>query len=267
MENETLKKDKLGMSIDIADNMAKGIGDALEFYTDLPMIQTFRKLFGSGYGSSSLGENVLGVAMEVPKQYYPSMFRKIAYTNDDFRRDPTSESMIEEKLINSVKSSAPGLSKELPIKYSTLGKPMKQYGGNNDFWNVFFNPIKVGEANPTPVQSEIMALYDRTKSNSVFPNVADRFIDYNGQKKVLIGQQRSDFQRIMGTKTDEALSKLFSQNDYRKSSVTDTDRIKAIQSTISNAKTDAIEEMLVELGIEKKKKKKPVKAKIKVPNK
>jgi hypothetical protein len=231
------------------------------------MIQTFRKLFGSGYGNSSLGENVLGVAMEVPKQYYPTAFRQIAQGTDDFRRDPTSESMVEEKLINSVKSSAPGLSKELPIKYSTLGKPMQQYGGNNDFWNIFFNPIKVGKANPTPVQSEIMDLYDRTKSNSVFPNVADRFIEYNGQKKILTGQQRSNFQRIMGTKTDEALSTLFSQGDYKDATVTDADRIKSIQSTISNAKTDAIKEMLVELGIEETKRKKPVKAKIKVPNK
>jgi len=246
------KKDKSGTVMDIADNLTSAMSNALEFYTDNVFLQQVKTILGGGQ-QKSIAENISDFAIGVPNQYFPNILKKTASVSDNFQRETYDQSATQQKLINTFQKQTPGIRENLPQKYSTLGQPLKEYNGDNGFWNVFFNPIKIGKADPTPVQSELLRLNEKTNSNSVFPNIADKFIEWNGQKKMLTGSEKQQYQKIMGENTNKVINTLIQQYDYKKSS--DENKAKAVQQSISNAKAEAIKSMAQELGLEPKNKK------------
>lgn len=269
-KKEGIEKGDKDAKFDATENLLNSVGDAFEFYTDMPIIQGLKKLLPSNRYGQTTSDAFTDFIMSVPQQYFPSMLKKAAFVSDDSEREVYDPSRVQEKLINPFKKSTPGVRESLPQKYGTLGQETKTYGGNNSFWNVYFNPIKVGKSEPTPVQNEVMRLYDATNSTSVFPNVADKFVEFNGKRYLLTGEQKSQYQQIMGENIEKTLSELFSMPRYQgledTSEETGNTKVNAVRKAIENSKAIAEKEMAKELGVEiaKKKRKKPMK--IKIPN-
>ena len=253
---------------EVIQNMSEAIASAFEFYTDIPVIQSLKKLFGNNFQEDTLGERIVSAIFEIPKQYYPGLLKKSAYVSDEEARSTYSPNKLENKLINPVKKMTPGIREDLPQSYGTLGQPLKEYSGNNSFWNVFFNPVKVGKTELNSVQSEILRLYNSNEkgNESVFPNVADKYIEISGHsKKMLTGEERSEYQKIMGEDINNALSKLFESTGY--TNLSEVDKIRAVQQAIEYSKTNAKSKMADILGMEEQKKKANKPLKIKIPNK
>lgn len=266
-----LKGEKIGVQ-DTADILFGAIGDALEFYTELPMIQSLKQLLPASMNDKSFGEKALEFGLSIPQQYIPSLLRKASYVSDDYERVTKDPSLLQEALIKPVKRLIPGVRETLPQKIGTLGEEIKSFGGKNSFWNAFFNPIKVSKVQPTASQAEILRVYEATKDTAVFPNVYTKTLKLpDGKQKVLTAEEMMQYQKIMGDSVNQSIEKLLKSYKYNNlpdtSDKTNNTKLQAIKKTIANSVQIANKEMAKQLGIQlpKEKKRKPS-LKIRMPN-
>jgi hypothetical protein len=266
-----LKGEKIGIS-DTADILFGAIGDAFEFYTELPMLQTLKELLPASMNDKSFGEKLVEFGLSVPQQYIPSLLRKASYVSDDYERFTKDKSLLQEALIKPVKRLIPGVRETLPQKIGTLGEEIKSFGGRNSFWNAFFNPIKVSKVQPTAAQAEILRIYEATTDTSVFPNVYTKTLKLpNGKQKVLTAEQMMQYQKIMGDSVNKSIEKLLQSYKYNNlpdtSDKTNNTKLQAIKKTIENSVQIAREEMAKQLGVDiPKEKKRKTPLRITVPN-
>ncbi len=268
---EGIKKGEKQGVIESTDNMLRAIGDAFEFYTDMPVIQGLKKLLPSSFDEKTFGENLVEFALSIPQQYYPSLLKKYAYTSDVSERSAYEASTLQEKLVNPLLKMTPKLRERLAKKIGTLGQEIKTFGGNNSFWNVYFNPVRTGKAEPTQVQSEILRLYESTNDTSVFPNVFTKTLKLdNGKQIVLNNQQMMDYQRLMGENVNKTIEQILAKSGYDElpdtSDKTNNTKLQVIRRAIENSVKFAKSEMAKQLGEtnEKKTKKQPLR--FRVPN-
>jgi hypothetical protein len=254
---------------DASDAMMQSALKSMQFYTENPFLETIGEIYG---GRESVMEGIARFAQSVPSQYMPANIRKSAYVSDDFDRFVGDKTQLKEILINPLKRSTPVIRENLPKLIGTLGQEIKTFGGKNSFWNVYFNPIKVGGVEPTKVQSEILRLYESTNDTSVFPNMFTKTIKLDsGKQKVLSAQEMMDYQRIMGESVNNSIEKLLNNPRYINlpdtSETTNNTKLQAIKKTIENSVQIAREEMAKQLGVDTpKEKKRKTPLRIRVPN-
>lgn len=190
---ESGKELDFGEVINIAKKSAVGLGDSL---LEMSPLQSLADIFG-GYGTPT--ENFIDVAADYPTRMIPSLFGAVARTVDPVQRSTYSSNDAFDTFKNEIQAKIPFLSKSLPASYNTWGNEIKRSDNVPEAgFAQFINPGQLGNADVTPIDDDISALYESTGNASVFPRKVNRYVTVNGNRVDLNNQQYSDWQRDAG---------------------------------------------------------------------
>ncbi len=211
--------------------ISSSLEGALDTIAQQPVLQGILRVM-QGY---SLGQNFVNTLQQIPASFVPTLVNQIRQISDNTGRNTYDPNVFYEAM-NMVKNKIPGLEKTLPEAYTTLGKE-KQISQKPSWFNAFFNPANVTEFKPSPIQEEILRIYDVTGEKLHFPRVVDKSVTYNGQKIELSGKQYSEYQKLLGKKTEELFTQVMDLPKYE--STDDGIKVNWLQQVITMANDQA----------------------------
>ena len=201
--------DSLKGDVSLASGLKQGGLAVADSWLELSPLQNLSDIFG-GYGTPA--ENVLDVlTTDFPLSFVPSQLGAIARATDNTQRTSYSDNYWD-NLRNQFMSKVPGLSEQLPATYDTWGNEVQRY--DNLLEGVianFVNPGQFGNASETPIDNEILDLYEATGNASVFPKKAS----WTENKQKLSAEEYSEFQRISGSNSYDMVESLIDSSYYR----------------------------------------------------
>lgn len=229
----------------IIKNSVSAFGDTLLQQSTL---QNLLDVF-SGYGSPT--ENLTNEVLETPQRLIPSLVGATARVADTTQRSTYSKGDFFKTQIDTLKSKIPGLSQTLPATYDTWGNEVQRSGNSLEAaFAQYLNPGQLGySGGQTPLDEEILRLYDATNDNSVFPHKADRTVTVAGEKIDLDNQQYSEFQRLLGQASYDAANAFLEMPGY--DSLADEQKADALQGAYAAAKDIALSEMFEDYSVPK----------------
>jgi len=195
---------------------------------DQPLLTGVKNLFSA----KDLFTGLLNIVSGTPASFVPTLFGQMAQYIDGTKRETFSNNPIDTAK-NLVLNKIPYLSTQLPAKYDIVGKPMERYTPNNKtMFNVFLNPTVIDQVENNPNLNEVMRLYESTGETSQIPSIVPVTIKVNGIDTKIEGQQKSDYQKELGQKSDEIIKKILSTQEYYQ--LPDTDKAKVIAGALSD---------------------------------
>lgn len=229
----------------IIKNSVSAFGDTLLQQSTL---QNLLDVF-SGYGSPT--ENMTNEVLETPQRLIPSLVGATARVADTTQRSTYSKGDFLKTQIDTLKSKIPGLSQTLPATYDTWGNEVQRSGNSLEAaFAQYLNPEQLGySGGQTPIDEEIMRLYDATNNSGVFPHKADRTVTIAGEEIDLDNQQYSEFQRLLGQASYEAANAFLEMPGY--DSLADEQKADALQNAYAAAKDIALSEMFDDYSVPK----------------
>jgi len=229
----------------IIKNSVSAFGDTLLQQSTL---QNLLDVF-SGYGSPT--ENLTNEVLETPQRLIPSLVGATARVADTTQRSTYSKGDFFKTQIDTLKSKIPGLSQTLPATYDTWGNEVQRSGNSLEAaFAQYLNPGQLGySGGQTPIDEEIMRLYDATNDSGVFPHKADRTVTVAGEKIDLDNQQYSEFQKLLGQASYDAANAFLEMPGY--DSMEDEQKADALQGAYAAAKDIALSEMFEDYSVPK----------------
>lgn len=213
---------------------------ATNAWFDLSPLKGVKEIFG-GYGTPA--ENIGNALLEFPLSFLPSQLGALARTTDTTQRSTYSNGNVLDTLKNSAISKIPGLSQTLPATYDTWGNEVNRSDSVGEAaFAQMLNPGQLGNANVTPIDSEITRLFEATGNNAVFPKKASWSYQINGQTVKLTNEQYSAFQQIMGKTAFEATEELITSEAYN--NLTDAQKVNIVKSIYEFANAKAKNQVL-----------------------
>ena len=159
---------------------------------------------------------IINQLLELPARAVPTFSKQIADMVDGTQRTTFEYGRPIKSAVNSIVAKVPGLSKTLPASIDTLGNEIEKYGGNNNIFNVMFNPANTNKGKLNKVGKEIYDVYNETGDKTIFPRTAPYYINNKGKKVVMDAHKRSDFQTTSGKYVQNSMNKLLKDDDYKK---------------------------------------------------
>lgn len=101
----------------------------------------------------------------------------------------------------------------------------------------FLNPSYINTVKESKMEKELLRLYDKTGSGSVFPNKMDFTIKVDGEETVLTQDQYIRFQKYAGTTAYDLITELTADGMYK--SLSDADKVKMVSECYSYSKAIA----------------------------
>lgn len=188
-------------------------------------------------GSGTTLENLTQAVLELPARAIPTFSKQVADMIDGTQRTSFEYDKPLKSAINSITAKVPFASKTLPVSRDTLGNEIKKYGGENNIFNVMFNPANVNKGELSKAGEEIYRLYQETGETSVFPITAPYYINSKGEKITMTAEERSNYQKVTGEYTEKAINELISNSSYKK--LTDEKKAELIKEIISDSNAKA----------------------------
>ncbi len=213
---------------DFINGLKQGTLAAVDSWLELSPLQNLSDLFG---GYSTTAENAWDVlSTDLPLSFLSAQMGAAAKTGDTTQRVTYDQTSYWNNLLNQAKAKIPGLSNNLPVAYDTWGNPIQRQDSTGEaaFANLL-NPGQFGNANVSPIDDEISALYESTNDASVFPRKA-KWTENNVK---LTNEQYSEFQRIMGENAYDMANAFINSVNY--DSMDDELKVKAIGEMYSFA--------------------------------
>jgi len=190
-----------------------------------PLLQGVQELFG-GYGSEGILQNVANIVRTAPLQVVPglSLARQARQTID-----PTIRNIDYNSLLQSLRNQLPFTSSSLPPKFSTLGEEQQYSGG---MAQKFLSPATITQLDPTPLENEIIEVFQTTGDRDVFPKAAPKSFSKDKVRYELTKEEQSQFQEVMGQYVKDQLEKLMNTPNYNK--LTPEQKAKLFSAVISD---------------------------------
>lgn len=214
-------------------------------------------------GSGTTLENLSQAILELPARAIPTFSKQIADMVDATQRTSFEYDKPIQSAVNSVVAKIPVASKSLPVARDTLGNEIKKYGGENNIFNVMFNPANVNKGQLSKAGEEIYRLYQETGETTVFPITAPYYINSKGEKITMTAEERSNYQKVTGEYTEKAIEELLSNAEYKK--LSNEGKTELIKDIISDSNAKAKHDIL-EIETEEAKKKRELIEKINTKN-
>ena len=192
--------------------------------------------------TSGLATGVQEAIFDLPARAVPTFMKQIADMVDGTQRTSFEYGKPLESAINSVKAKIPFLSKTLAPSVDSMGREIQKYGGNNNIFNVFFNPANVSTENISESAGEIYRLYQETGDTTIMPRVAPYYINKDGEKITLDSSQRATYQKTSGSIIEEEIQRLLDNSEYKK--LTDEDKASVISDIVNYSYNIAQKEVL-----------------------
>lgn len=193
-------------------------------------------------GNGTFMERLQKAVFDLPARAIPTLSKQIADMVDGTQRTTFEYGNPTQSAINSVKAKLPGLNKTLAPSVDTLGNDIQKYGGDNNWFNVFFNPANMNKGQKTRAAQEIYDVYEQTGDTTIFPDTAPYYVDKNGSRITLDSEKRAEYQRVEGEYTEQAVNKLLDDPSYRNLSSEDKAEIlsKVVTDSRELAKRDVL---------------------------
>lgn len=188
---------------------------------------------------------IINEVLQLPARAVPTFSKQIADLVDGTQRTSFEYGKPLKTATNSIKAKIPFLSKTLNPSVDTMGREIQKYGGKNNIFNVFLNPANVSTENISESAEEIYRLYKETGETNVMPRVAPYYINQNGEKVMMTGEDRVKYQKTSGEIIEDNVKKLLKNNDYQQ--LNNTEKAEIINKIVNYSYNKAREEVL---GIE-----------------
>lgn len=188
-------------------------------------------------GNGTTMENITKAILDLPARAIPTFSKQIADMIDSTQRTSFEYGKPLQSAKNSVIAKIPFASKTLPASIDTLGNEVKKYGGNNNVWNVMFNPANTNKGKLSKAGEEIYKVYMQTGDTTIFPRTAPYYINNKGEKITMTANQRSEFQKVSGQYVEKTLTNLLNSSDYKK--LSDEKKANIINEIVSDSYSKA----------------------------
>lgn len=212
-----------------------GAKSAVNQIADMSSLSQVSKLF-KGYSGSDLFENAAKVVGEFPSSFIPTLWNNAGQFTDEYKRVSYDATDAYFKTnVNKTLAKIPGLRTTLEKQIDTFGNEQKQYRNGNDFWSTFINPGYNSMYDPTPLQEEILRVYNETGDKGVFPITAASSVTYNSESLKLNPKQRMTYQKTAGEYVTQILSKVIESDAYN--NFDDNQKATLLKEVISDSNT------------------------------
>lgn len=215
-------------------NALEKIWNSMNIGTEQLLQQSFMESLNTVLnGSGSTMENLSQAVLELPSRAIPTFSKQITDLVDGTQRTSFEYKKPIESSINSIKAKIPGLSQTLAPAVDTLGNEIQKYGGDNNVWNVMFNPANTNKGQLSKAGEEIYNVYMQTGDTTIFPRTAPYYIDSKGERTTMTSSQRSEFQKVTGKYVESTLNGLLDNKDYKK--LSDEKKVELINEIVSDS--------------------------------
>lgn len=211
--------------------------------TEQSFLQSVYQLFKA----DDLMTGVIDVIASAPSQFVPTLFFQTVKFIDPTARSTYEPDDITQTILNQITARIPGLSDNLPPVVNSMGNEKQRSSTGNRFINAFFNPFTMSKENAGDMENELQRLYQETGDRSVFPEKVSYSFTYGGEKYTLTAQERSDWQKFIGSEFSAEFSGLINSEIY--STMTDDEKVKAVSNLQSMANAEYKKEYLSQNGI------------------
>ena len=222
-------------------NVDKGTGmlEAVNSVTDTAFNILLEQSFLTGIQDvlGSYGSKVEGIENQIfglPARAVPTFVKQINDLIDPYSRMVYEQDKQLESAKNQVKTKIPGVSKELPVTRDTLGRKVEKYGGDNNIFNVFFNPANTSRGKVSESAKEIYKVYEATKDKDIMPRYPSSTLKLNNK-------QKSQFLKISGTIIEDNVKELRNSTYYKM--LNDEDKAATIKGIVDYAYNKAKSEV------------------------
>lgn len=189
-----------------------------------------------------IGTKLIEQLSELPSRAIPTLMKQIVDLTDDTARTTFEYDKPLKTAVNKVVAKIPGLSKTLEPTTDTMGREILRYGGKNNIFNVFLNPANVSTENISESAKEIYNIYKSTGDKTILPRVAPYYINDEGEKIILSGTEKTQFQKISGTIIEDNVKML--ENNKHYNSLSDIDKAEVINGIVNYAYNKARKDVL-----------------------
>ena len=212
-----------------------GAKSAVNQIADMSSLSQVSKLF-KGYSGSDMFENAVKVIGEFPSSFIPTIWNNAGQFTDEYKRvSYDSTDAYFKTNVNKILAKIPGLRTTLEKQIDTFGNEQKQYRNGNDFWSTFINPGYNSTYDPTPLQEEILRVYNETGDKGVFPITAANSVTYKNEATKLNPKQRMTYQKASGEYVTQILAGVIESNAYK--NFDDTQKATLLKEVIADSNT------------------------------
>jgi hypothetical protein len=158
-----------------------------------------------------IGSALTNTALNAPSGFTPSLLNQFANLFDTTARETYSPDQLAQAK-NRVIARVPGLRNQLQPRVDVFGQEQRNYetDGLLRVVDVFFNPAFVSRIKANPEAEEVLRIYARSGETQQAPRVAQKSVKINGAQVQLTPEQYTQYQKYIGTKTQEVFGKLIS---------------------------------------------------------
>lgn len=221
----------------------KGLTTWINTIAELSTLNNFSSLFEYG----DLGGTLTRSLAQFPSSFIPTTCKQIAQLFEVNSKSSYSDNYFVKNLLNPILQRIPGLSSTLESNYDTMGNEKESYNGSRGLarvYNVFLNTSFTSTVDMDSTKQELYDLYLSTGSTDHLPLQVKNYFMYKGQKITLTAEEKAKYQETLGKRTAEAFKKKMSTSDYK--SMTDEDKVKALQSIINDINNEVKGEVILE---------------------
>lgn len=227
-----------------ANNVFKAIAEAFTIGGDRLYEQSFLQSLKNLLSAESPKDGIINFLVDIPASFVPTLSKQVADMIDGSSKATYDGNNLLTTMFAKAAVRVPGLKSLLPSKKNIMGNDMMMYGGENNIFNVMFNPANVSKDIMGDIGTEITDVYNHTGENGVMPQVAIKYIDYDtnadGVKERITfdNAQQATLQEYMGTTMANAMNEMLNNDVYQNASY--EDKATALISLMQYSKAVAL---------------------------
>ena len=169
--------------------------------------------------------------VNIPATAIPTFLKQITDMTDGTKRQTYSKEGQLEVMKKTAKTKIPTKSKKLAPQVDVLGNEIQKYGGDNNAFNVFFNPANMEKGKKTPVAEEIYSLYEATQDKTIIPRKVDYSTKINGENKILTTDEMAAWQKASGKLVTQEVERAMNSFEYQ--NMNDEQKAKVINKIVN----------------------------------
>ena len=219
---------KSGDSKALLEGIVGSLDSAGSILLEQSFLQSINDVLNDNDGVVS---GIINEILELPARAVPTFSKQIADLVDGTQRTSFEYGKPIQSAVNSIKAKIPFVSKTLNPAVDTMGREIQKYGGKNNIFNVFLNPANVSTENISESAEEIYRLYKETGETDVMPRVAPYYINQKGEKVMMTGKDRVEYQKISGEIIEDNIKKLINNASY--SNMSDSDKANVVKDIVN----------------------------------
>lgn len=221
-----VKKNKEDASL--YENIISSLNTAGNILLEQSFLDSLNTVFSNNEG---IATGIQEAILQLPARAVPTFSKQIADLVDGTQRTSFEYGKPLKTATNSIKAKIPFVSKTLNPTVDTMGREIQKYGGKNNIFNVFLNPANVSTENISESAEEIYRLYKETGETDVMPRVAPYYINQKGEKIMMTGKDRVEYQKISGEIIEDNIKKLINNASY--SNMSDSDKANVVKDIVN----------------------------------